>query len=237
MRRTNTTPPPFADSTQSSTLPTAQRRAPRPSCGPSSDKSTPSNPSPPNRRWWPRPPCAVRAPARTAPCFHYFIGHDLEDQKPPPIETPGSASAEHLEREIWDHYSPVPARLGGVGIRGDAKEQKSETRHGTLSLYKCVTSDDGWGFEREDGRPASVTCIIYTQKDSPKRRRIFRFTLLRGSPVALLLHPVMVSPTQPTPRHNARTRRPSPPAVLLRCLMLTLGVDLGAQAISSRLQD
>lgn len=83
------------------------------------------------------------------------------------------------------------------------------------------------GVLREDGRPASVTCIIYTQKDSPKRRRIFRFTLLRGSPVALLLHPVMVPLTQPTPEHMTRARR----------LMLTLGVELGGQAISSRLQD
>lgn len=90
---------------------------------------------------------------------------------------------------------------------------------------------------REDGRPASVTCIIYTQKDSPKRRRIFRFTLLRGSPVALLLHPVMVSLTQPTPKHKARAPWFSPPAELLRRLMLTLGVELGGQAISSRLQD
>lgn len=77
------------------------------------------------------------------------------------------------------------------------------------------------GVLREDGRPASVTCIIYTQKDSPKRRRIFRFTLLRGSPVALLLRPVMASTTQPTPRDKARARLHWPAAVLPRRRMLT----------------
>lgn len=64
MRRTTTPQLPMltVHNVQSSTSPTAQRRAPRPRCGRSSDKSTPSNPNHRISGSRPQPPCTVRRP-------------------------------------------------------------------------------------------------------------------------------------------------------------------------------
>lgn len=85
MRRTTTKPPPMltVHNVQSSTSPTAQRRAPRPRCGRSSDKLNPVEPKPPNQRQRTPAPFYGSAPARTAPCLHYYIGHELEEQRNP----------------------------------------------------------------------------------------------------------------------------------------------------------
>lgn len=122
---------------QSSTSLTAQRRVLRPSCGRSSDKPNQDNRTGGSR---PQPPCHGSCARENGTVFSILQWHELEG-KTPPIERQASRAPNTLG-EIWGrcHWS---ATTGWSGHMVNARKDETRKRHGTLSLYKCVTSDDG----------------------------------------------------------------------------------------------